>query len=213
MNWARGGTMITIDLNARVLVEEHNVYAAHLGTGYRLYREFRENSSLILELSGLRLEPDVSVEDQQLRRRLTRSRVFRSWYNRQPSDDRPSRNLNTHSEDGGGNSAAQLEGLFALTTRKSREATSLSRRTGACCFAENYALPATASTSTKLYDDQRREITTDTSETRSISRGLYWLCAQGPLRNTRQLHSTCKHSCCHDYASDNSSTHWALNDD
>ena len=47
---AQGGIMITVDLNARVLGEEHNVYVARPGKGYRLYREFRENSSLILEL-------------------------------------------------------------------------------------------------------------------------------------------------------------------
>ena len=104
--------MITVDLNARVLGEEHNVYVARPGKGYRLYREFTENSSLILELPGLKLEPDVPLNDQQLRRRINRSRAFRGWYNRgQPSDDRPSRDLNTYSAEGGGNSAAQLEGL------------------------------------------------------------------------------------------------------
>ncbi|MBR0868707.1 hypothetical protein JQ614_42670 [Bradyrhizobium diazoefficiens] len=104
--------MITIDLNARVLGEEHNVYVARPGKGYRLYRDFRENSSLILELPGLKLEPDLPLDDQQLRQRVNRSRAFRAWYKRgQPSDDRPSRDLSTYSPEGEGNSAAQLEGL------------------------------------------------------------------------------------------------------
>src|SRR5262249_13831627 len=63
-------------------------------------------------LPGLKLEADVPLDDQQLRRRVNRSRAFRGWYNRgQPADDRPSRDLNNYSPDGGGNSAAQLEGL------------------------------------------------------------------------------------------------------
>lgn len=103
--------MITIDLNARVLAEEHNVYVVRPGKGYRLYREFRENSSLIAELPGLKLEANVPLDNQNLRRRVNRSRAFRAWYRRgQPSDDRPSDNLNDYN-DGGGNSAAQLEGL------------------------------------------------------------------------------------------------------
>ncbi|WP_439360717.1 hypothetical protein [Bradyrhizobium sp. DASA03007] len=113
--------MIEIDLNARVLGEEHNVFVARPGKGYRLYREFRENSSLILELPGLKLEPGVPLDDQELRRRVNRSRAFRAWYNRgQPSDDRPSRDLSNYSPEAGGNSAAQLEGLVRTYYEKIR---------------------------------------------------------------------------------------------
>lgn len=104
--------MIKIDLNARILGEAHNVFVARPGKGYRLYRDFRENSSLILELPGLDLESGVPLDAQQLRKRVNRSRAFRSWHHRgSPADDRPSRNLSAYSAEGGGNSAAQLEGI------------------------------------------------------------------------------------------------------
>lgn len=101
--------MITIDLNARVLTEKHNVFVVRPGKGYGLYREFVETSSLIAELPGLDLKPDIALDDQELRRRVNRSRALRAWYRRgSPADERPERALNAYSADGGGNSAAQL---------------------------------------------------------------------------------------------------------
>ena len=52
--------MIEIDLNARVLTENHNVFIVRPGNGYGLYPEITQRSLLILELPGLGLRPNTS---------------------------------------------------------------------------------------------------------------------------------------------------------
>ena len=104
--------MITIDLNARVLTEKHNVFVVRPGKGYGLYNDFAQTSSLIAELPTLALKANVPLDQQELRRQVNRSRAFRAWYRRgQPADDRPKRSLEDYSNEGGGNSASQLESV------------------------------------------------------------------------------------------------------
>lgn len=104
--------MIEIDLNARILPEDHNVYVVRPGSGYGLFPEIVENSILLLELPGLGLQVGQKPDDAELRRRVNRSRALRGWYNgTQDADSKPSMELDQYSPAEGGASAAQLEGL------------------------------------------------------------------------------------------------------
>ena len=59
--------MIEIDLNARILPEDHNVYVVRPGSGYGLFPEIVENSILLLELPGLGLQVGQKPDDAELR--------------------------------------------------------------------------------------------------------------------------------------------------
>ena len=104
--------MIEIDLNARILPEDHNVFIVRPGNGYGLFTEITQRGTLILELPGLDLISGKRPDDDDLRRRVNRSRVLRAWYKGgQDAETKPDRDLTKYSASAGGNSAAQLVGL------------------------------------------------------------------------------------------------------
>lgn len=101
--------MIEIDLNARVLNENHNVYVVRPGSDYRLFPEFRESSLLLLELPGLDWPNGHELSDEDLRRRINRSRALRGWYRVSTDDPKPSMDLTSYTA-GGGQSTSQFAG-------------------------------------------------------------------------------------------------------
>jgi hypothetical protein len=104
--------MIEIDLNARILPEEHNVFVVRPGNSYGLFPEITQQETLILELPGLDLTSGQRPDDADLRRRVNRSRALRAWYNgTQDKDSKPDLDLQKYSPVEGGASAAQLVGL------------------------------------------------------------------------------------------------------
>ena len=113
--------MIEIDLNARILSEDHNVFIVRPGNAYGLFGEITQRASLILELPGLDLTPGVRPDDADLRRRVNRSRALRAWYNgTQDATDKPPAGLDAYSATEGGASAAQLVGLVRTFFEKMR---------------------------------------------------------------------------------------------
>jgi len=104
--------MIEIDLNARILPEDHNVYVIRPGSSYGLFSEITQQSTLILELPGLDLTSGQRPEEEDLRRRVNRSRALRGWYNgTREADSKPEMELERYSPIDGGASASQLVGL------------------------------------------------------------------------------------------------------
>jgi hypothetical protein len=104
--------MIEIDLNARILPEEHNVYVVRPGSSYGLFAEITQQANLILELPGLDLTSGQRPGEEDLRRRVNRSRALRGWYNgTQDADSKPALDLDKYSALEGGASAAQFVGL------------------------------------------------------------------------------------------------------
>lgn len=101
--------MIEIDLNARVLTEDHNVYVVRPGSDFRLFPEFRESSLVLLELPGLGWPSGTQLTDEELRRRVNRSRALRGWYRVRTDDLKPSTNLDDYTA-GGGQSTSQFAG-------------------------------------------------------------------------------------------------------
>lgn len=104
--------MIEIDLNARVLPDEHNVFVVRPGSSYGLFPEITQQGVLILELPGLGLESGQRPNDDDLRRRVNRSRALRAWYGGTLDEkEKPNPDLSTYSATDGGASAAQLISL------------------------------------------------------------------------------------------------------
>lgn len=103
--------MIEIDLNARVLTEGHNVFIVRPGNGYGLFSEITQRHLLVLELPGLDLTSGERPADDDLRRRINRSKALRGWYGGgQDGTNKPSMDLQTY-DTKGGNSTGQLAGL------------------------------------------------------------------------------------------------------
>lgn len=113
--------MIEIDLNARILPEEHNVFVVRPGSGYGLFAEITQQQTLILELPGLELTSGTRPDEDDLRRRVNRSRALRAWYNgTHDADSKPDLDLQKYSAIDGGNSAAQFVGLVRSFFEKMR---------------------------------------------------------------------------------------------
>lgn len=104
--------MIEIDLNARVLPEEHNVFVVRPGNSYGLFAEITQQNVLLLELPALGLESGTRPDDDDLRRRVNRSRALRAWYGGTLDENlKPNLDLATYSATEGGPSTAQLAAL------------------------------------------------------------------------------------------------------
>jgi len=104
--------MIEIDLNARILPDEHNVFVVRPGSNYGLFADITQQQTLILELPGLELTSGQRPEEGDLRRRVNRSRALRAWYNgTQDAESKPDLDLQKYSPVEGGASAAQFVGL------------------------------------------------------------------------------------------------------
>jgi hypothetical protein len=108
----RQPSMIVIDLNARILPDEHNVFVVRPGSNFGLFPEITQLATLVLELPGLDLTTGKRPEDNDLRQRVNRSRALRAWYNgTHDQDSKPDLNLQKYSATDGGASAAQFVGL------------------------------------------------------------------------------------------------------
>jgi hypothetical protein len=71
--------VIVIDLNARVLSADHNVFVARPGKEFRLFHEIVPTENLLLEMPGLELISGRKLNDYtDLRARVLRSRAIRS---------------------------------------------------------------------------------------------------------------------------------------
>jgi hypothetical protein len=102
--------VIEIDLNARVLTENHNAWIVRPGNGFGLFQEITQRSLLILELPGLGLTSGQRPSDEELRKRINRSRALRSWHRGGQEGDKPTADLQAYHADGG-KSTSQLAGL------------------------------------------------------------------------------------------------------
>jgi hypothetical protein len=103
--------VIEIDLNARVLTEGHSAFVVRPGNGYGLFAEITQRSLLILELPGLGLMSGQRPDDDDLRRRVNRSRALRGWYRGdKDAGSKPAVDVQTY-DTGGGNSTGQFAGL------------------------------------------------------------------------------------------------------
>lgn len=104
---------IVVDINTRLLTEDHQIFVSRPGKDYRLYPEVREGSVVLLELPGLGLVNGMRINEyQDLQERIIRSRRIRNWHRcGRPEDNVPSVDLSeykSHSLDRGD---AQLQGL------------------------------------------------------------------------------------------------------
>jgi hypothetical protein len=109
--------VIEIDLNARVLTENHNAFIVRPGNGYGLYPEITQRGLLILELPGLDLTSGERPADDDLRRRINRSRALRSWYRGDQDGAKPTAHIDFAQAEVRITSAAVLLAAFDIWTR------------------------------------------------------------------------------------------------
>jgi hypothetical protein len=104
--------MLTVDLNTRVLSQDHQVFFARPGHAYRLYPEFVEHRAVFAELPLLDLTQGVPIEQQpRLNARIHRSRAIRSWYAAgRPEHRVPSRELDDYPDGLGDRGVSQIRG-------------------------------------------------------------------------------------------------------
>ena len=90
---------ISVDLQTRVIPENHNVYVARPGQGARLYGTFLDQSAIGPDFPGLDLRRGVPLADQQeLERRVRRSIRLRNWHlSGRLKDNEPDRDLKKYS--------------------------------------------------------------------------------------------------------------------
>jgi hypothetical protein len=88
-------TSIVLNLNTRILQDDHQVFVTRPGKDYRLYPEFLEQSVVLLELPGLTIPEEISLEEcRDLRERILMARRVRNWHQRgRPESDIPSRDF------------------------------------------------------------------------------------------------------------------------
>ena len=106
--------MITVDLDTKILPQNHEVFFARAGDGYRLYPEFVAEEAVFADLPGLGLTPGVAFADQdKLNQRLHRSRALRNWHVSQKNEPRPSDDLNDYPAGAGDGGISQLRGALS----------------------------------------------------------------------------------------------------
>lgn len=80
--------MAFVDLYARIIPKNHNVFFVRPGKDYHLYMQIVQKSTILADLPQLDLEPGVPFAAQpMLLNKLHRSRAIRKWY-RERSEDR-----------------------------------------------------------------------------------------------------------------------------
>ncbi|MDF2366459.1 hypothetical protein [Sneathiella sp.] len=99
-----------VDLNTRILENDHKVYLARPGKGYRLYDEFLANFVVGPEMPGVDLIPGRVISNQpNLDLRLKKSIAIRKWLNEgRKNKDRPSDSINSYKSFGNARSKGQL---------------------------------------------------------------------------------------------------------
>lgn len=88
---------IEIDLNTRIIPEDHEVFVVRPGKGYRLYEYFVDHQMILADLPFLDLKKGIAISDQpDLDRKIKRSRALRNWYRGRQEGDEPSRILDDY---------------------------------------------------------------------------------------------------------------------
>jgi hypothetical protein len=100
---------VVVDLKARIVGPDREVWVARPGKGYKLYRDFIENDIIAPDLPFLQLEKGKTLaQHPDLEQRIRRSRAIRSWYRRKMEGDKPSLELSSYDDARGDKSVVSL---------------------------------------------------------------------------------------------------------
>lgn len=106
---------IHVDLNTRIIRDDHEVFLARPGKQCRMYSQFVEHQKVGPELPGLGLVSGVPIDEQpELYKKVRRSIALRKWIEKnRPDGQKPSLDLNDYENKNSASVAAHISTIRA----------------------------------------------------------------------------------------------------
>lgn len=91
-----GRHMHVIDLNTKIIPEQHSVFNLHPGKGKKFYETFSSGEMVFLDYPGMILRRGDSLASDDLAARLSMSLAVKKWFSRRQQGEPPPRDLEAY---------------------------------------------------------------------------------------------------------------------